>query len=600
AVDQYWNLVQAISGGAITLSSSGGQLDLVNAADANAPFVNGARDLQIVLGNPGLVAVFATDPLHPTVSSGRVDVPVNEAEYRVILPDPATVTAGPPATFSLTVRLVNPENEERINAVGTFSLDALLPNRSTAHDTLGIGKGTLVGGEAVIAGQHYATSEQIVIRVRDDRGRESFSDVLTVVPEGVRYAIVVPDTVIAGQPFAMDVRRVDIVTGQLVTSDDRNFSLRAFSGNSPRPDWSLTPAGILADSVGTTAGGIRTFLAQTYDRAETIFLQVSDASGEQAFSGVVTVLPAPAARLEIWAEDIPGHVLDRPLRPGQTARLHVRATDAVGNPVQKTALTVDIVGGDGRLGSSRLTSFTLAADVDGRAAVELAITPYGTHDVRVQAVAGALLSDVLLLDVVGPPVTALDLDPAASPFRDGWYVTPETRITLAATTEDLGGIQSVFVDVDVADPPRPVAVYGGTFSLADLGPAFAEPGLHTLRFFAEEVSGVVEDVQTVTLYTAKAMDTDREITNRPNPFNPREGATMIMFRPPRDGTVTLTVYDLYGDVVHSEQLAVTAGELVTHPWDGTNGDRRVVANGGYICRVHGNGMDLRRKIAVVK
>ncbi|MBE0565777.1 MAG: hypothetical protein IH621_07480 [Krumholzibacteria bacterium] len=600
AVDQYWNLVQAVSGGAITLSSSGGQLDLVDAGDAGAPFVNGVRDLQIVLGNPGLVSVFATDRLHPTVGSGRVDVPVNEAEYRVILPDPATVTAGPPATFSLTVRLVNPENGERINAGGTFSLVALLPNRSTAHDTLGIGKGTLVGGEAVIAGQHYATSEQIVIRVRDDRGRESFSDVLTVVPEGVRYAIVVPDTVIAGEPFAMDVRRVDIVTGQLVTSDDRNFSLRAFSGNSPRPDWSLTPAGILADSVGTTAGGIRTFTAQTYDRAETIFLQVGDASGEQAFSGVITVLPAPAARLDIWAEDIPGHVLDRPLRPGQTARLHVRATDAAGNPVQKTALTVDIVGGDGRLGSSRLTSFTLAADVDGRAAVELAITPYGTRDVRVQAVAGPLLSDVLLLDVVGPPVTALSLDPAASPFRDGWYVTPETRISLAATTEDLGGIQSIFVDVDVADPPRPFAVYGGSFSLADLGPAYAEPGLHTLRFFAEEVSGVVEDVQTVTLYTAKAMDTDREITNRPNPFNPREGATMIMFRPPANGTVTLTIYDLYGDVVHSEQLAVTAGELVTHPWDGTNGDRRVVANGGYICRVHGNGMDLRRKIAVVK
>ncbi len=600
AVDQYWNLVDDVSGGTINLSSSGGQLDLVDPGDAAAPFVNGTRDLQIVLGNPGLVSVFATDPLHATVGSGRVDVPVNEAEYRVVLPDPATVTAGPPATFSMTVRLVNPETEERINAGGTFTLAALLPSRSAAHDTLGIRQGTLVGGEAVISGQHYATSEQIVIRVRDDRGREAFSDVLTVVPEGVRYAFDVPDTVVAGEPFAMSVKRVDIVTGQLVTSDDRNFSLQAFSGNSPRPDWALNPPGVLADSVGTTFDGIRTFASQTYDRAESIYLQVEDASGEQAFSDVIIVRPAPAARVEVWAEDIPGHELDRPLRPNETVRVHLRATDAVGNPVQRTAMTLEIIDGDGQLGTSRLTSLTLPADVDGRVAVDLGITPYGTRDVRVQAVAGALLSDVLLLDVVGPPVTALSLDPVASPFRDGWYVTPETRISLGATTEDQGGIQSIFVDVDVADPPRPAAIYGGSFSLADLGPAYAAPGLHTLRFYAEETSGVVEDVRTVTLYTAKAMDTDRAITNRPNPFNPRDGATMIMFRPTADGTVTLTIYDLYGDVVHSEQLNVTAGELVTHPWNGTNGEHRVVANGGYICRVHGNGMDLRRKIAVVK
>ena len=35
----------------------------------------------------------------------------------------------------------------------------------------------------------------------------------------------------------MTVRRVDIVTGQLVTSDDRTFVLTAFSGNAPRPDF---------------------------------------------------------------------------------------------------------------------------------------------------------------------------------------------------------------------------------------------------------------------------------------------------------------------------------------------------------------------------
>ena len=156
-------------------------IDLVDPAADNAPFVNGSRDVEIVLGNPGVVAVFATDADHPDVNSGRVDIPVNEAEYRIVLPDPASVTAGPPATFAVTIRLVNPETGERIDAGGEFNMTALLPSRQAAHDTLGISTGTLVGGEAIISGQHYATSEEIVIRVRDERGRESFSDVLTIV-----------------------------------------------------------------------------------------------------------------------------------------------------------------------------------------------------------------------------------------------------------------------------------------------------------------------------------------------------------------------------------------------------------------------------------
>jgi flagellar hook assembly protein FlgD len=75
---------------------------------------------------------------------------------------------------------------------------------------------------------------------------------------------------------------------------------------------------------------------------------------------------------------------------------------------------------------------------------------------------------------------------------------------------------------------------------------------------------------------------------------------MILFRAPQSGTVTVTIYDLYGDVVYSHQEYAQAGVLTQLVWDGRNGNDRVVANGGYICRVHGNGIDLRRKIAVVK
>ncbi len=600
AVDQYWNLVTSIVDGTIHLSSSGGQLDLVDPADDFVPFVNGSRDLEIILGNPGMVSVFATDPGHPEVNSGRVDIPVNEAEYRVVLPEPATVTAGPPATFSLTVRLVNPETGDRIDAGGEFEMTALLPGRTGAHDTLGIASATLVGGEAVVSGQHYATSEQIVIRIRDARGREFFSDVLTVVPEGVRYAVDIPDTVVAGEGFEMTVRRVDIVTGQLVTSDDRNFVINAFSGNSPRPDFNYDPAGILADTVGTTQSGERAFAFQTYDRAESIYLRISDATGESFFSDVVTVIPAPAAIIDLWAEDLPGHELDRPLRPGEVVDIQARATDASGNPVSGTGMNLQVIQGDGTLGNARANTYFLSADVDGRADVELGISDYGTEDVMIQIVAGELVSEAILLEVTGPPVTHVDFDPVVTPFRDGFYITPSTEIHLNAVTEDVRGIQTIFVDVDLMDPPRPVTVYDGTFTLQDLGPEFAEPGEHFLRFYAEESSGVLEEVQTVTLYTARDLAMDKEITNRPNPFNPNEGETTIMFRPTNSGIVTVTMYDLYGGMVYSEQRNVVAGSVEQFTWDGRNGKGRVVANGGYICRVYGNGMDLRRKIAVVK
>jgi len=600
AVDQYWNLVRTVDDGAIALTSSGGELDVVDADDVGAPFIGGSRDVEIVLGNPGLVSVFATDPDHPTVSSGRVDVPVNEAVYEIVLPDPAIVTAGPPATFQLTVRLVNPETGERIDAGNAFEMAALLPSRAQATGILGRTEGTLTAGEAIISGQSYGVSEQIVVRVRDARGREAFSDVLTVVPEGVRYAVDVPDTVVAGEPFEMSVSRVDIVTGQLVTNDDRTFFLHAFSGNAPRPDFTLSPAGVLADTMGTTAGGVRTFTGQSYDRAEPIYLRVSDEGGELFFTETITVLPAPLARLELWAEDLPGHELDRALRPGESVILQVAATDRSGNPVAGRDVSLRILEGDGRLGSARALDYPLVMNVDGRGDVELEVTSFGENDVLLLAGSDEVESNPLLLPVVGPPRTAVSFLPDVSTYGDGFYVLPTTEITLAAVTEDEGGIQAVFFDVDVTDPPRPVRVYTGPFTLADLGPEYVTPGAHVLRFYAEEASGVVESVRTVTLYTTTQLTTDRTITNRPNPFRAGREETIILFQPTATGRVTIALYDLYGDLVYSDQMDVTGGVVEQYVWDGRNGHGRVVGNGGYICRIHGNGMDFRRKIAVVK
>jgi hypothetical protein len=598
AVDQYFNMATPIVDGSIALSSSGGSLDVVDPVDANAPFINGSRDIEIILGDPGLIAVFAIDTTRPSVSTGRVDIPVNEAEYRIVLPTPAVVTAGPPSTFGVTVRLVNPLTQQRIAAGNDFTMQAVRPDRSPASGALGITSGTLVSGEAVVTGQNYATSEDIVIRVTDARGREAFSDVLSVVPVGVTWSLVTPDSVVAGEPWSMQIRRIDIVTGQLVTSADRSFTLRAFSGNQSRPDWNLTPAGVLADSLGTTSGGQLTFASQSYDRAEGIFLELTDFFGEKAYSGTIVVLPNVPEDLSLAATEPNGTPLLRAVRPNEQLLLEGFLTDAYGNALVGQSVRFDVLNGDAALGSARVPSVVGPTSGAGIARVSLWTTTFARRDANIQAYYGPIQSNVLLIDITGPPLTVVSFDPPASAYLDGYYLSPNTRIILTATTEDPGGIQAVFRDVDVVDPPLPAAVYSGPFSLADLG--ITNSGSHTLRFFAEEASGTREGVQSVVLYTTQDLATNRPVTNRPNPFRAGKEPTIILFQPPANGRATLTIYDLFGGEVFSTQLDATEGTLAQFVWDGRSGKGNVIANGGYILRVTGPGYELRRKIAVVK
>ena len=93
--------------------------------------------------------------------------------------------------------------------------------------------------------------------------------------------------------------------------------MTTIGSSAPRPDFSLTPAGVLADTVGTTAMGERVFTAQSYDRAESIYIRVSDDTGEQFFSEPIVVRPAPVSVCELVVEDLPGQPLDRPLRPAE-------------------------------------------------------------------------------------------------------------------------------------------------------------------------------------------------------------------------------------------------------------------------------------------
>jgi len=96
-----------------------------------------------------------------------------------------------------------------------------------------------------------------------------------------------------------------------------------------------------------------------------------------------------------------------------------------------------------------------------------------------------------------------------------------------------------------------------------------------------------------------------EVRNRPNPFRAGKEVTLIEYNLNQFSNVTITIYDPLGQEVWRKSYE--AGEnggrkLNSVPWDGRNLSGKVVANGGYICRiwVEKENKYMVRKIAVAK
>jgi len=599
AVDQFWNVVASLNDGAITLNCSSPELlHLVNPGDDAAPFVGGRRQVPVVLDGAGNLSLVAADVHHPLASEAQVTIPVAEAVYEVTAPD--TVFVGPPATFTVHVRLLNPSTGEPVPAGDAFTMTALRSDLSEATATLGVGEGSLVMGEAQVTGQTYGASEEIVIRVADARGRTADSAPITVIPLGVTYAIVAPDTVIAGEPWSLEIRRVDVNTGLRVTGFDQTFSLSAINAwsGAARPDPQLTPAGDLRYTFGTTVDGTALLPDQVYDRAESIYLRVTDTEGGDELSHLITVRSAAAQDFSVSLRETDGAPLERPLRPGDRAVVFVQAADGAGNPADGAQVRCSLVDGDGGFDPTGTAEVSLTTGVEGTVQAVVQVNQFGERDLLIEAQVDAITPRQVLAHVAGPPHTTIALDGVSNDYQDGLYVSDDTEISLTAVAGVPQMGVSILFDVDAADGALPQSTYTAPFTLADL--VSGEPGLHVLRYRAVEDGGVGEAVHTVNLYTTRALSSDKPISNRPNPFRAGRENTIILFNPPRGGTATLTIYDLYGTKVLTERLDASGGRTAQFVWDGRNGRGDVVANGGYVCRITGPGYDLRRKIAVVK
>ncbi len=249
-----------------------------------------------------------------------------------------------------------------------------------------------------------------------------------------------------------------------------------------------------------------------------------------------------------------------------------------------------ILQGDAWLGSGQDVTLHATTSALGEASVDLSARPYAQNDVRLVATCirrgprgrgGAAAHEVRF-------------DPPATPYQGGWYLSPDTRITLVGTTEDAAGIQAIFTDVDVVDPPQPRPLHPALH----LRVAATTRSSHAALLFRGSLGRPRAGPVGATVHQ-RGLATEKQVTNRPNPFRAGRGDHHPV-PSAVTGTAALVIYDIFGATVFSTEMPVTAGTTAQFSWNGRNGEGHVVANGGYICRIVGSGYDLRRKIAVVK
>ena len=172
---------------------------------------------------------------------------------------------------------------------------------------------------------------------------------------------------------------------------------------------------------------------------------------------------------------------------------------------------------------------------------------------------------------------------------DGIYLRSSTRIIIMSVT-------------DIVAEPILYRDNGGEWKTY-VEPFTLSPGAHNIEYYGIDKYGHKEMINRskpiyVTFFGGG-------ITNIPNPFKAGKEETWIEYNLKEPSNVAITIYDLFGqEVWHDSYAAGENGgrEANQVPWDGRNLSGKVVANGGYICRVwiEKEKRHMIRKIAVAK
>ena len=573
AVDQFWNLTD-FSGGRINLVSSDSSLNDTNPSNQNSSFVNGIISFTVTIHTPGDIEVIASDLDNPLKTPQSVTIPISFAVYSIITP----LSSSTSGNFTMLVNLVDGNSGGLIIADHNFTLIPLKANREPAEGTLGITSSGVVSGSVTIANQNYNLVEDICIKLVDDYGRVSYSNVIEMQSSTLQYEVIVPTCVPVGPPetFELIINLRDVSTGNLVTSMDHQVRIDAHEL------MGMPATGCLAVSTALLNEGTAV-IAQAYDKIESIYLRIWDPSAvvnDGIFSNILVV-----AGKEV---DISLTVASF-LEPGQTSPVIVTLKDAHGNIASD--IRVDfIIKGAGSLDVEY--DFT---DSLGEANCVLTCNEYAADGTILVRAETENVIKTATVEVYGVPTTSLHIKGVHTETEDFIYAKPETPFAL--TSESQIGIDNIYYRID----EELWQIYGGEFLIL-------EPGVYTISYYAVDVHNHSEAVETskkIQVSQSTAFLEKGKAINYPNPFRAGKEPTFIEYNLSRPSSVTIAIYDLLGQVVWKKSFreGENGGDLINSiAWWGRNGLEEVVGNGGYICRIYiqKERKQIIRKIAVVK
>ena len=203
-----------------------------------------------------------------------------------------------------------------------------------------------------------------------------------------------------------------------------------------------------------------------------------------------------------------------------------------------------------------------------------------------------------VLDVQGAVV-----DEITGLAREGFRVKVKnlsTKTSLNRITSlemEAGGYNMTFVDLKSGNAAR----VGDVLEISADSPSpliGVQPVRHVVT--ADDVKSGILELEDLIAYEIPA-DTEL-LRNYPNPFNPE---TWIPYRLAEDADVSLTIYDVNGELVHSidvghQSAAVYESRAKAIYWDGRNRFGEQVASGIYFYSLSAGDFSATRKMVILK
>ncbi|MFB0526373.1 MAG: PKD domain-containing protein, partial [bacterium] len=428
-------------------------------------------------------------------------------------------------------------------------------------------------GSGIIVSHTYSEpgTYTVTLTVTDGAGL-SDSDTLTVTVlnvEPVAIYQITSDVLSAGttESFKLTIELVDPTTlpSTVITEANNPFIITACtaSGGDAPGNW-IKIRGLLQLTNG------RAEIWVSYDTVGKIRFRVSDdLGGEPAYTKVIDITPV-GLRYDLEAPER--------VQAGREFSLRVRLIDTgAGNlvtpseydrQVELVAYSSNPVGTPDPEGELKIKSFYLQ---DGEKTV---LERYNlAHTIYIEASDSAFVTGRTAdIEVIGGPKTALKLDGIYNERIDGIYTRSTTRVIIMSLSDIVAD------KILYRDKGSDWKTYVEPFTLS--------PGRHIIEYYGIDKYENKERInRSKTIYVSFF---GGGVINVPNPFKAGKEDTLIEYDLKEPSNVTITIYDLFGQEVWHESYAAGENggrEANQVSWDGRNLSGKVVANGGYICRV---------------